>query len=87
MKGSEPRNTQRSFGDRLREVRVNQNLSQTELAGKIGRKQTDLSNWECGRSEPDLNTVKALAAALECDLVELIGTITKRKGGLRDGFP
>ena len=46
---------------RLKELREYSNLTQKQLAEKIGNVQRNISNWESGVSEPDLSTVIKLA--------------------------
>ena len=41
-----------SFGERLKELRTNNNYSQRELAKKIGVDYSAISYWESCKSEP-----------------------------------
>ena len=52
--------------------RKNSNLSQVELAEKIGVKQNTISQWENGLRKPDLCSLKKLSEALNCTIDELI---------------
>lgn len=62
-----------NFGERLKQVRKNKGLSQSELAGEMGYKQSaTISNLEINKSTPDINTLKKLAEILEVDLHWLI---------------
>ena len=38
--------------------------------------RSTISNWECNRSEPDLNTLQRLSSVLECDLLSECKKIT-----------
>jgi transcriptional regulator with XRE-family HTH domain len=54
-----------SFGARLRALRVARQLSQGELARRIGRHQTSIGPYERGEYAPPRDIVERLAAALE----------------------
>ena len=45
------------FGERLRELRKEKNLSQTELAALLFTSQDTVSLWECGKSLPDIMAI------------------------------
>ena len=46
---------------KIRELREEAQLTQSELARELSTSQRNVSNWETGTSEPDLATVCALA--------------------------
>lgn len=50
-----------SFGERLRRLRKNKDLSQEDVAITLGYSRVQVSNWEIERSEPDLETLNKLA--------------------------
>lgn len=52
----------------LREFREKKGLSQTELANRVGLKQTTISQYENGSRRPNLCMAKKLAEALEMSL-------------------
>jgi transcriptional regulator with XRE-family HTH domain len=54
----------RSFGQRLRALRLGQELSQAELARRIGRHQTAIGPYERDEYMPSRDVVEKLAAAL-----------------------
>lgn len=58
---------------KIRELREEQQLTQKQLADKIANMQRNVSNWEKGVSEPDLQTVVALADLFDVSLDELFG--------------
>jgi len=61
------------FGQRLRKLRKNQGLTQTELAKKIGYKTSvSISNIESGRTPPDITILAKIAACLDADLHWLV---------------
>lgn len=49
---------------RIREARERQNLQQKELAAKLRIAQNTLSQYETGKREPDLETLKRIADTL-----------------------
>ncbi len=61
----------RRFGERLRALRQERDLSQEELAFKAGLHRTYLSSTERGERNIALVNIHRLARALEVDIVEL----------------
>jgi transcriptional regulator with XRE-family HTH domain len=62
-----------TFGERLRQIRLERRLNQRELAGRAGIDFTYLSKVENGRMEPPAEeTICRLAAALEVEPTELL---------------
>jgi len=53
------------------------NLTQADLAYKIGMEIPNLSVIENGRSNPQLLTLVKIASALNCQLKELLPTVEK----------
>lgn len=49
-------------------ARMNQQLTQKELASKIGMKQADISKFESGNANPTLQTLQRLADGLNMNL-------------------
>ncbi len=58
---------------KIKELREELQLTQKSLAKLIGNAQRNVSNWENGTSEPDLQTTLMLANALHVSLDELYG--------------
>jgi len=56
--------TLKGFAQRLRELRKNKNLSQTELGQLAGLHYTHIGRFERGTSRPSGDTLKRLADAL-----------------------
>lgn len=52
---------QMAFGKNLKELRESENLTQGELAEKIGVSQVAISQFERGETNPKLTTLKLLA--------------------------
>ena len=60
------------FANRLAALRKEHNLSQEELAGKIGVSRQAISKWECGESSPDTDNLIALSNVYGISLDELV---------------
>lgn len=54
------------FKDILKELMIEQNLNQSELAKMVGIKQSQVSEWLSGKSKPGYDNLKALSIALNC---------------------
>ena len=59
-------------GITIRQLREGQNLTQAELAEKIGVSSKTISKWETGRGLPDISLLQPLAQALGVSLIELM---------------
>lgn len=58
---------------RLKEYRKELNLSQKELAEKLGKTQSVISSWEIGTGVPDASQLPSIAKALGVSLGDLCG--------------
>lgn len=58
---------------RIKEFREEQGIKQKELAAMIGIAPNTLSQYENGKREPDIETVKRMAAALNVTVDCLLG--------------
>ena len=83
-------NLKKSLGQRIRELRIKNNLSQEELAELVSLDRRSISNIECGNTFP-LTSLNLIAKSLNTDLKnlfdfdanskndkQLIETITKK---------
>ena len=61
------------FCERLKELRIEKQLSQKELAEKISTGQSSISAWERGEREPLAHQLIDLAFALDCSVDYLLG--------------
>ena len=59
--------------ERVRFYRERLGMEQKELARKIGITGNSVSNWENGRSRPDINLIPLLCEALQVTLYDLFG--------------
>lgn len=61
------------FNKRLKELRKSQNLSQKELAKALKTNNSSICDWECGRSQPDIQTLREVAKFFEVSADYLLG--------------
>ena len=59
--------------ERIRYFRELAGIEQKELGKRIGISPNTISNWETGRSRPDINLIPAVCGALQVSLSELFG--------------
>lgn len=60
---------------RLRSARIDKNMKQQEVANILGIKPNTLSNWEKGRTEPDIDTFVKLCDIYEIDCASLLDDV------------
>lgn len=61
------------IGNRIRKYREENNLSQKQLAEKIGVSNSRVSNWEQGLNRPDADILAAICVALDVSPSLLLG--------------
>ena len=61
-----------TFGDRLVAGRENSNLSQQDVAKRLGVKNSTIKSWENDNSEPRANRLSMLAGLLNVSITWLI---------------
>ena len=69
--------------ERIRYFRELAGIEQKELGKKIGISPNTISNWETGRSRPDINLIPAICGALQVSLSELFGIEDPEEGKSR----
>lgn len=62
----------RDIGANIRRARVRRKLTQDDLAQTVHTTRQTISNYETGRSRPDVETLQRLADALSVELTELL---------------
>lgn len=60
------------FGDKLKQYRLNEGLSQEQLAEKIGVSRQAITKWETKRGLPDVENMVILAEIFKLTLDELV---------------
>ena len=63
---------QEKFGKFIKELRNEKEMTQQELANKIGVSDRAISKWENGRGMPDISLLIPLSKALNITVVELL---------------
>lgn len=63
----------------LKEARVNRGLKQLDVAQVLGIKPNTISNWEKGRTEPDIDTFVKLCSIYGIDCASLLSTVYTHK--------
>ena len=69
--------------ERVRYFRELAGIEQKELGKRLGISPNTISNWETGRSRPDINLVPAVCSALQVSLSELFGIEDPEEGKSR----
>lgn len=58
-------------GEKIKSARLKRNLTQEEVAQKLGVKSAIISSWERGFRSPKFDTLQKLSEAIGCDIFEL----------------
>ena len=66
-----------SVAGNIKRLRIQNNMTQEELAEKMFVSRQTVSSWETGRNQPDVDTLKALASVYGTDVNELIYGVPK----------
>lgn len=61
-----------AVGKFITQKRKEKNMTQEQLAGKIGVSNKTISKWECGKCMPDYSVVEELCKELDITLAELM---------------
>ena len=62
-----------TFSEKLKQLRNGVNLSQKEVAQKLGVTRSAYANYEQGTREPDFETLKKICFLFDCTSDYLIG--------------
>ena len=63
---------QEKVGNFIKEIRIKNNLTQAELADKLGVTYQAVSKWENGKNVPDIATMKEISNLFNVDIDEII---------------
>ncbi len=66
-----------NFGERLKQIRTERNLTQPQMSAAIGIEQSYLSKLENDKSQPSADMFSAIVTALELDAREFLSGINK----------
>ena len=61
------------FANRLKDLRNEKQLSQKQVAEKVGVAVSTYANWEQGRREPSINDIFKLLSVFEIESSDLFG--------------
>ena len=67
------------FNERLKALREDNDITQTELAKAVNVTQRNISFYETGANEPDIKTIIALARFFNVTTDYILGISDKRK--------
>lgn len=67
------------IGQRIRDLRKQKRMSQTELAKSVGVSQTTVTAWETGKAEPSSSAVAKLADIFNVTTDYLLGRPNKQE--------
>ena len=62
-----------TYGEVIRSNRIRRGLSQPQLADLLHTSKNYVSNWEVGRTRPDMNMIPALCDALQITISQFFG--------------
>lgn len=62
-----------TFGENLRQLRIQKDIGQNQLADMLHISVKTISHWETGYSEPNINQLVALADFFDISTDELLG--------------
>lgn len=60
------------FGENLKAIRKSKNISQEQLAEKLGVSRQSISKWETGENYPSMNNIICLCDIFKCKINELV---------------
>ena len=61
------------FIEILKDIRIDFNLNQSQLATKLGLKQSQISEWLKGKSKPGYDNIKLICETLGISADRLLG--------------
>lgn len=71
----------------MRETRIDRGLSQKQLAEIIKTTNSSISDWENGRSQPDLEALVRLALSFDVTVDYLLGLEDESGEKIKPHFP
>ena len=76
----------RDVGKNIKDLRIKANMTQEELAEKLFVTRQTISNYENGKSRPDVDMIVKIGEILDTDANTVIYGITKNEGGKYTGL-
>ena len=62
----------RDIGKNIKDLRIAKSLTQDQLAEKLFVTRQTVSNYENGKSHPDIETIEKIASVLDCKITDII---------------
>ncbi|MBQ6876857.1 MAG: helix-turn-helix transcriptional regulator [Oscillospiraceae bacterium] len=72
-----------SIGENIKTARKKLNITQEDLATKLSVTRQAVSNWENGKTEPDIETLTKIAQIFDISIDKLVGGVPKEIKQLR----
>ena len=60
------------FADNLKKIRKRRNISQEQLAEKVGVSRQSVSKWETSEAYPEMNNILELCKIFKCNISDLV---------------
>ena len=73
------------FKDKLHILRKNKKISQAKMAEILNVHQTAISQWECGKTRPDIDLLPAIASLLGTSVEDLLDVNEPQKAPTTPG--
>lgn len=74
------------FSLKLKKLRIQNKITQEQLAKKLGVARTTITNYETGESKPDIETLKKIAEYFNCTIDDLLNTSLDNEPNLNINF-
>lgn len=71
-----------NVGKNIKKLRRDTGMTQDQLAERLNVTRQAISNWETGKTQPDIETLSNLAECFEVTVEELIYERTTQSGGV-----
>lgn len=71
--------TKHKIGETIKMLRINNNMSQEDLADKLNVTRQTISSWENGRTQPDVEMISNIAALFDISVDEVAYGTTEPK--------
>lgn len=73
-----------SFGNILKKIRIENNLTQEELAKKINTSRSNIANYENDKNMPSIDILEKLSKIFGCSIDYLLGKTTENSISISD---
>lgn len=65
--------------NRIKPLRIANDMKQIDLASRLNVRQTTISHWENGKTEPDMESLKLMASLFGVSIDYLLGIDAKKE--------